>query len=979
MEAHRLRFVSPLVFVLSVSALAHAESMLHFSIPPGDAIKTLQLFLTQSGVGMLYTSDDVQGVTTQAVSGDLTVEQALRQMLAGTDLEIKFEPDHAYVWISRKDKSAAPADPGPTGRNPSERDPADDSGRSREVHRFGASSSEELDEVVVTGTLLHNVLDVVSPLQVVRRADGETTAYATVEDMLQTLPLISRSGPNESYLSTGNFTRGVSANLRGLGAGATLVLVDGHRQAVSGNDGDFVDLSGIPWSAVDRIEVLADGASALYGSDAVAGVVNVIMRKDRSGRETIGRLGTTRDGASEQLVSQLSAWDWSSGHVLASYQYSERGKLAADARDYAASSDKRPFGGSDFRSVRASPGNVLDPVTLVPAYAIPAGGARSVSDLLAGTVNLQDRNEVLDLLPHRQTHSGFLSASQEVGTAQLFLEARVTSRQIHQRSFAVDQNLFVPASNPYAVNPFPGTPFTVVAYSFVDALGPIVLSATSLGTSATAGVRKLFGDTWHVELSGTHGSERAAFRAPNQTDPDRLFTALAGADAATRFNPFGANTAQAIAFIQAQRNDLTRSALSEATVIADGTLWQSEHAMAKLAVGATRRRESLSRTLPASGSFARSVSAGFAELGIPIAPRVSSLGSFPRFELSLAARAEHYSDFGGTTNPNISMKWAPSRALRIRTSWGKSFRAPLLVNVYDANFSAEGLAVFADPKSPTGQSPVLFRAGSNRDLSEETATTWTAGLDFAPEAVPVHASITYFNVDYRHRIIQPGAAFSLDILREESQWASVINRNPTPAQIDAICDSIYFRGNRTQCHATPVAAVIDLRYRNLLATYTSGFDASFDGTSETRIGPISVNARLAYMLNFKQRNSETVPATDVLDTVGNPLALKFRVGVDWHQYGRDLQGWSASAALEHGGAYSDGSDGSRVRAFDSFDAAVGYRTASGQGLLSDMTLELTAANLFNAPPPFVNREAGYDIANATPFGRVVALEATKRW
>src|SRR5262249_22447144 len=114
-----------------------------------------------------------------------------------------------------------------------------------------------------------------SPLEFVTKKDMKKTPYATVQDALQALPMNFGGGPSEDFSGTGNYARGSSANLRGLGAGATLVLINGHRQPYSGLEGDFVDVSNIPWSAVDRIEVLPDGASALYGSDAIAGVVNV--------------------------------------------------------------------------------------------------------------------------------------------------------------------------------------------------------------------------------------------------------------------------------------------------------------------------------------------------------------------------------------------------------------------------------------------------------------------------------------------------------------------------------------------------------------------------------------------------------------------------------------------------------------------------------------------------------------------------------
>src|SRR5262249_1178950 len=139
------------------------------------------------------------------------------------------------------------------------------------------------------------------------------TPYATVQDAVRALTFTSRAGPGEVFNpagTAGNFNRGESLNLRGLGAGATLVLVDGRRQPVAGYYGDFFDVSNIPWSAVDHIDVLPDGASALYGADAVAGVVNIIMRDKLDGAETEGRFGSAADGAAERLFAQLVGTHW---------------------------------------------------------------------------------------------------------------------------------------------------------------------------------------------------------------------------------------------------------------------------------------------------------------------------------------------------------------------------------------------------------------------------------------------------------------------------------------------------------------------------------------------------------------------------------------------------------------------------------------------------------------------------------------------
>ena len=234
-------------------------------------------------------------------------------------------------------------------------------------------------------------------------------------------------------------------------------------------------------NAVDRIEVLPDGAAALYGSDAIAGVVNVIMRSDLDGAETQVRFGSAEGGAQEKLIAQLFGKTWNTGNALFSYQYSERTSLAASERTYAASTDKRPFGGTDHRSYLSNPGNILDPRTLVPVFGLPAnqdGTSLSVSDLLPGEINLLNSYESVQLLPDRKTHSFFINGNQRLGERfELFAESRFSHRDVAQDVLASEQRLPVPSSNPFVskVNPFPGTPIVLVAYNFADDLGPVAL------------------------------------------------------------------------------------------------------------------------------------------------------------------------------------------------------------------------------------------------------------------------------------------------------------------------------------------------------------------------------------------------------------------------------------------------------------------------------------------------------------------------
>jgi outer membrane receptor protein involved in Fe transport len=252
------------------------------------------------------------------------------------------------------------------------------------------------------------------------------------------------------------------------------VLVNGRRQPLSGSDGDFVDVSNIPVSAVDRIEILPDGASAAYGSDAIAGVVNIIMKDHFDGAETQVRYGGTPGGRDDVMASQLLGTHWSSGRVMLVYQFENSTDLAADARGYAANADKRPYGGADYRSYFTTPGNILDPNTLLPIYGIPANpsGAKLTLSELLPTTRLENQFVPYQIFPQQTSHSVYAAGSQQAGdNVELFAEGRFTQRRTYVEHFPDAETLYVPATNPF--NPFGST--AVVAYNFGPLLGPVTL------------------------------------------------------------------------------------------------------------------------------------------------------------------------------------------------------------------------------------------------------------------------------------------------------------------------------------------------------------------------------------------------------------------------------------------------------------------------------------------------------------------------
>lgn len=985
-RAH-LHLLSRARFILSVPVLTlmlltcyrvalAAESTKHFNLPAQDLTTALLEFGRQSGMQILYSydsSESIDAIRTGNVIGEFTVREALTRMLEGTGLQFRFTAANKIaVFRVLTPDQAGVMPPAQSHSSPPEFEPA--------------SYLSPVEEVYVTGTRLRGALDVVSPTVLLPNRELRRGTFATVQDALYMLPLTSLSGPREDWGgSLRNAGSGAGINLRHLGAGATLVLVDGRRQPVSGNEGSFVDVSNIPSSAVERIEIVPDGGSALYGSDAIAGVVNIIMREDLDGAESQARFTAVPGGADELQASQLFGKRWLSGHALFAYQYSERAPLAAADRAYAASADKRPFGGTDHRTYYASPGNIIDPATLQPVLGIPATGVRTANDY-SPIINLANEFEQLQLLPEREAHNLFLTATQALGERwSIRADGRYGVRSTNRQVVAASQMLIVPRSNPFYVDPFPDrpSPYAIVAYSFLNDLGgPITYASTTrVATGAISAIASL-GHGWQLALSESYGREELRTSAANGQNPAAVLAALNQTDPAKAFNPFGRTSPDVLAGIRQPFSTSVLSRINTTSAVADGTLGHLASGPVKLAIGAEYRHEAFDylNILGVARSSQRYVGSAFAEASVPLVGNPHDTRAAPRLELTAASRFESYSDFGHTFNPRLGVKWAPLEEVKLRTSWGRSFRAPTLVD-RDTSGNLSGIVSLADPKSPLGRSVIVGLQGNNPDVREETATTWTAGFDFVPMTVPgLKLSLTYFDVDYGNRIVIPALSAPFEILLHEEQWASVINRHPTQAQIDAICQRADFFGPGTCMEAQP-SIIIDLRKMNLSETEVKGLDAGVGRKWESDIGSLDLQLMGNYLLEFKQRSSPTAPFVSVLNTAFNPPALKARARGEWSQHPEAASGFGAGATINYTRSYRDTETvlSRNVRAWTTVDLQLRYRTSATGGWLADTDVMLNAVNVLNTPPPFVDRADGYDFNNAQPIGRTVSLEVKKNW
>ena len=821
-----------------------------------------------------------------------------------------------------------------------------------------------LEEVIVTGSHIRGAgVSVGSKVNIIDRAEIDTAGFSTVQQVLQSLPQNFQGGANEDTRlgseAAANMAFGSTVNLRGLGATSTLVLINGRRLPVGGRDGNFVDVSNIPATAISRVEVLPDGASAIYGSDAVGGVVNIILRDDFDGAETRLRYGGVTDGDLDEVqLAQVFGHSWDSGNILMSYEYYNRDSLASAERPFTASSDLRPLGGDNQGSEVSNPGNILSPFTFAPAFAIPTGqDGRMLTpgDLRAGEVNLGNQNEGQDLLPRQERHSVFATLRQEVSEGvSFFAEGRFSDRQSSRRFGGDARTILVPASNPFFVDPFGGSAFLFLTYSFLDDLGAIENDAVVRNYNGVLGGELDLGRDWQMEVYGSYSRGTTRRDQFNVVDTTALGLALADPDPLTAFNPFGDGSHSPAATIENIRSSNVRTSRSEVwqvNMVADGSLLSLPAGEVKLAVGADYRKESF-----ASGTARkndREVAALFAELFIPLFGKDHRRAGFEQLAVS---------------------------GLDLRGSFGTSFTAPNLLDL-DETFNQTSALPLADPASPSGSTFVVIRLGNNAALKNETSTSWTLGADYTPSFLPdLTVGVTYFNIDYKDRIQAPGDLTA--ILLETDKHAAIITRNPDAGEVSALCNSPRFIGNPALCDMIPIGAIVDARLNITSRTRLSGLDFTVDyGLDTDRAGRFDFRVNGSYLFHFKEAFSPSVGFVDLVDTVNNVVDFKLRGSLSW----QGEQGLSATGFVNYVDGYRDDviEPPRRIDGWTTVDVNVSYNTADRLGGvgLNDTVFSLNVMNLFDNDPPFVNNTSGvgYDPANADPLGRFISLTLTKKW
>lgn len=885
------------------NAIAAADPTYAFNLPEELLSDTLVAIGRQTTMNIVFAPETVDDSRSPAIRGELTLEQAIERALSKTKLQARqatansiliealatanVSPEQRFIRVNDQ-RPGASDPPGDQTTQVDQGAPAESSSVEKDNQSESASQMKpiQLEEVVVTGTHIRGAAPTGSQVITYDRNAIDQSGAGTLAQFAQTMTenLSSLNQTAGEYgtsaggfnQNTANLYGGSGFNLHGLGPSATLTLINGHRLSGSGTDGSFLDISMIPLSAVERVDVLTDGASAIYGADAVAGVVNIILKQHFDGAETSVRYGyPTGGGGREITASQLLGKSWGSGSLMGEFELDQQQPIFSDQRDF-----------------------------IVPQ---PSGSM---------------------ITPHDDRHSALVDGEQQIidDATVLSVDAFFAKHDVH--------GLFYPDAE-------------LENYS-----------ASTKNYAAALELRHTFRHQWSAALDGSF----------SKTD----------ADLTDMYPPS-----------QKIYPDDSHTRLSEGTVSADGPLFSLGSGDVKLALGAGLRHEALrSQAVSVPDELSRHIAYAYAEALVPLVSEAEGVPLVQTLDFTLAGRYDHYSDFGSVTNPKFGLEWTPIKGLSARASYSKSFRPPLLNQLY--LHPTLYTKLIPNPESPTGKTDTLISAAPHSpDLRPERSKSYTVGLDLTPEfAQGLRFSATYFRTDYEDRIALPpviGNVFAGAPIFQQPVLSPYITFSPSLSEVEAAFANPGFYKDLAGLGPTGVQAFFDDELTNIAASHIEGIEGHGNYEWPTELGTFSWSLGSTYYLRNTYQTAPGSQPVSLVNIIGQPLRLRARGGMSW-AYG----GWSTSGFINYADRYSNPlfTPAEPVASWTTVDLQITYHIVEHVGFngRGDTKLSLSVLNLLDRNPPFVAlptvgtySTVGFDPLNATPQGRTIVFQVTKGW
>jgi len=865
-----------------------------------------------------------------------------------------------------------------------------------------AVTATDLPRVEVTGSAIRRVQsETALPVQTISRAEIEKTGVTTAAELMGRVSANSNGLTDGASINVGGDQRGFnSANLRGIGTSSTLVLLNGRRMANFASPGDDsgVDLNNIPAAALERVEVLLDGASALYGTDAIGGVINFITRKDFQGLEANVYVGTTDEGGAGKRTASLSAGkgvlerdgynvfavadfqrtnplntsqrsfipglqvEQRLGHLLSSYTSPANIRLTSAQRDHLQeigfTLNGRPI---TNRLINLS----------VPGCAPPAnvylpdgtGGVDACTYNYMGDTELYPKSEKASLLSRAVIKLG--------GSHQAYAEVALSRAKTDYTGSSARVTGYVDYSR---VPQLAGTgldqldddiPGELELRMRLNEAGQRTSTLTSEGVRVVVGVTGTVGG-WDYDTAYNHSVNTVKDR---DTHGYVLYNELLEGIADGRINPFGPSSPEGKALIDSiQVDDVVRRArgtLDAVDVKFSRALMPMAGGELAVAIGGEARREKnrftpsallLSDNInndaaPEGGratSDRRDVAAVYGEVLVPFAKQ---------WEAQLSARYDHYENVGGAASPKIGLTYRPSDALLLRGSAGRGFRAPSMTELYRPTVYSS-TATLPDPvycaTVENNYSDCAdnwdTRRYSNDQLKPERSRQFSLGAVFAA-GKHVSASVDYWNIKRTNLISEIGDDI---ILGNLAKYGDLVYRDE-----DGLIDYIELRKDN---RGAQLARGIDL------ALTVRGID--------TAVGRFGGRLNGTYVLTSKIQNAPGDAFVSNLNrfvTDGVVQRWRHTVSVDW-----DRGPLSASLQNTFSSGYDDQNtainidNGSvvaanRVKRYSLWDLSGAYAVDA------HLKLRVGIQNLFDTSPPYSNQAyyflSGYDPSYTDPRGR----------
>ncbi len=914
----------------------------------------------------------------------------------------------------------------------------------------GAQEVQRGEKVEITGSSIKRIdAESALPVTVIRREDLDKLGVTTASELLDRITSNNGGGYNAT-LALGDAARpGFSgASLRGLGSTNTLVLLNGRRLAVYAFDGGGVNLTSIPIAALDRVEILRDGASAIYGTDAIGGVINFITRKDYAGASIeAGYYSTDNNGGNYGSgTATLGFGDLTTNgfNVFGVVDWRKQGGIAAAQRSFARTA-YIPAEGVNRLSSNSIPATISTSAGLRNPYApryTPPGGTACLPPASYGLPTVAggdtrcrfDYASVIDIFNPTETASVLLR-----GTVALNANNQFFIEGLHSQSRSKFVVSPVPASEATTFNQdpvlypttgiyYPGNGITPAIPGIAANSGGYPQGANLYWRSLAAGPRTevtkeksdrvvlgfegtLIG--WDYNIAGMHTqnrvtdayvdgylSESKLLRTGGLTPklPGYSAVVLAAGGIDPAINPFAlTQTAAGQAALNATKvNQVVRNGKSTRDSIdgrASRELFSLPAGPLAIALGAEFQRQkfddkpadifSTGDLIGSGGDLQpvtadRRVSSAFTEVSVPIIRNLDG---------TVAARFDHYSDFGSTTNPKVTLRFQPAPALLLRASAGTGFRAPTLPELFTGTTQTNSGGVYNDPLydssggfttggrcAATGQpqqglycgAQLKIKQGGNPSLQPEKSHQFSAGFLLEPTR-EVSFGADYFYIKQRQQI----GIISGDTKLTNTSGNGYIDQFNNATRSST---SLYSGDIVTRFDPLAGATVIDFvsaNYANVAEQVTSGIDFSLRfRLPVTSFGQFTTGLESTYLTSSKSKlkgQADYIQNIGLYATFGPVQRYKQVINLSW-----DYGPWNAAVYYNWSSSYTDqnntpAGNTRRVGAYETWDLTSSYT------LFKSVKATVGIRNLLDRAPPFSNQNAyfqvGYDPTIGDPHLR----------